>query len=103
MLINPLWYLGALSIGAAASRFGDAWSLGFLAETERQVEAHLERHLQAFPVHDVKSRLIVEQMKIDEASHAETAVRLGARELTYGVKTAMRLAARVMTRTAYYL
>ena len=102
-VLNPLWYLGALSIGAAASRFGDAWSLGFLAETERQVEAHLERHLQAFPVHDVKSRLIVEQMKIDEASHAETAVRLGARELTYGVKTAMRLAARVMTRTAYYL
>ena len=102
-VLNPLWYLGALSIGAAAGRLGDAWSLGFLAETERQVEAHLERHLQAFPAHDVKSRLIVEQMKIDEASHAETAVRLGARELPFGVKAAMRVTAAVMTRAAYYL
>ena len=102
-VLNPVWYLGALSLGAVAGRLGDAWSLGFLAETERQVEAHLDRHLLEFPVQDVKSRLIVEQMKRDEASHAETAVRLGARELPYGVKTAMRLAARVMTRTAYYL
>lgn len=102
-VLNPLWYVGALSIGAAAGRLGDAWSLGFLAETERQVEAHLGRHLQAFPMRDVKSRLIVEQMKVDEVSHAETAVRLGARELPSGVKAAMRLAAGVMTRTAYYL
>lgn len=102
-VLNPLWYLGALSLGAVAGRLGDAWSLGFLAETERQVEAHLDRHLQVFPVQDAKSRLIVEQMKRDEASHAETAVRLGARELPLGIKAAMRLAAGVMTRTAYYL
>ena len=102
-LLNPLWYLGALSLGAVAGRLGDGWSLGFLAETERQVEAHLDRHLQVFPVQDVRSRLIVEQMKRDEASHAEMAVRLGARELPLGIKAAMRLAAGVMTRSAYYL
>ena len=102
-LLNPLWYLGALSLGAVAGRLGDGWSLGFLAETERQVEAHLDRHLQVFPVQDVRSRLIVEQMKRDEASHAEMAVRLGARELPLGIKASMRLAAGVMTRSAYYL
>jgi ubiquinone biosynthesis monooxygenase Coq7 len=102
-LLNPLWYLGALSLGAVAGRLGDGWSLGFLAETERQVEAHLDHHLQVFPVQDVKSRLIVEQMKRDEVSHAEMAVRLGAREIPLGVKAAMRLAAGVMTRSAYYL
>lgn len=102
-LLNPLWYLGALSMGAIAGKFGEAWSLGFLAETERQVEAHLDRHLYELPAQDIKSRLIVEQMKLDEASHAETAVRLGARELPSCIKSAMRLAAGVMTRTAYYL
>lgn len=101
--LNPLWYFGALSIGVVAGKFGDGLSLGFLAETERQVEAHLDRHLHEFPVQDIKSRLIVEQMKLDEASHADTAVRLGARELPYGVKTVMRVAAGVMTRTAYYV
>ena len=101
--LNPLWYLGALSIGVAAGKFGDAWSLGFLAETERQVGAHLDRHLSELPVRDIKSRLIVEQMKRDEASHAETALRLGARELPSCIKSAMRLTAGVMTRTAYYL
>jgi 3-demethoxyubiquinol 3-hydroxylase len=102
-MLDPLWYLGALSIGAAAGKCGDALSLGFLAETERQVEAHLDRHLQGFPAQDLKSKQIVEQMKIDEASHAETAVRLGAQELPCGAKTVMRLVAGVMTRTAYYL
>ena len=102
-LLNPLWYMGALAIGAAAGKFGDAWSLGFLAETERQVGAHLARHLGALPGEDVKSRLIVEQMKLDEANHAETAVRLGARELPSGVKAGMRLFAKGVTTTAYYL
>jgi len=101
--LNPLWYLGALSMGLVAGKFGDAWSLGFLAETERQVEAHLDRHLCELPAQDIRSRLIVGQMKLDEASHAETAVRLGARELPSGIKMAMRVAAGVMTRTAYYL
>ena len=102
-LLNPLWYLGALSLGAFAGKLGDAWSLGFLAETERQVEAHLEHHLGELPQQDAKSQAIVEQMKIDEVAHAETALQLGARQMPAGVKAAMRLAAGVMTRTAYYL
>lgn len=102
-LLNPLWYLGALSLGLLAGKLGDGWSLGFLAETERQVEAHLDHHLCELPAQDVRSRAIVQQMKLDEASHAETAVRLGARDLPAGVKAGMRLAAGVMTGAAYYL
>jgi ubiquinone biosynthesis monooxygenase Coq7 len=102
-LLNPLWYLGALSLGALAGKVGDAWSLGFLAETERQVEAHLDHHLTGLPKEDIKSLAIVEQMKIDEVAHAETAVRLGAQAMPAYVKTVMRAAASVMTRTAYYL
>ena len=102
-VLNPLWYLGALALGATAGKLGDAWSLGFLAETERQVGAHLDTHLGALPADDSKSRLIVEKMKLDEASHAETAVRLGARELPPGVKAGMRLFAKGMTTAAYCL
>jgi ubiquinone biosynthesis monooxygenase Coq7 len=102
-LLNPLWYFGALSMGVLAGRLGDAWNLGFLAETERQVEAHLDSHLSKLPAQDVKSRAIVEQMRLDEISHAETAVALGARELPPPIKMAMKLASGVMTRTAYYL
>lgn len=102
-LLNPLWYFGALSMGIVAGKIGDAWNLGFLAETERQVEAHLESHLTQLPAQDSKSREIVAQMKLDEMAHAETAVRLGARELPTPAKTAMKLASRVMTHTAYYV
>jgi ubiquinone biosynthesis monooxygenase Coq7 len=102
-ILNPLWYLGALSIGVVVGRVGDGWSLGFLAETERQVEAHLDSHLDKLPKQDVRSRTIVAQMKSDEQRHAETAVALGAKELPAPARQAMRLAARVMTRTAYYL
>lgn len=102
-LLNPLWYLGALSLGVVAGKIGDAWNLGFLAETERQVEAHLAHHLDILPEQDIKSREIVQQMKIDEREHAETAVRLGARELPGFIKTAMKFASRIMTRTAYYV
>lgn len=102
-LLNPLWYLGALAIGIGAGKLGDPWSLGFLAETERQVEAHLDTHLSDLPGQDVKSRAIVEQMRRDEASHAATAVRLGARELPTAARMTMRLASRIMTRTAYYV
>lgn len=102
-LLNPLWYVGAVSIGMAAGKCGIGWSLGFLAETERQVEAHLDHHLSELPAADAKSRAIVEQMKIDERTHAETAVGLGARQLPTVVKTSMQLASRVMTRIAYYL
>ena len=102
-ILNPLWYLGALSIGVVVGRVGDGWSLGFLAETERQVEAHLDSHLDKLPKQDFRSRTIVAQMKSDEQRHAETAVALGAKELPAPARQAMRLAARVMTRTAYYL
>ena len=100
-LLNPLWYAGALSLGLLAGRFGDKWNLGFLAETERQVEAHLDSHLSLLPEQDVRSREIVDQMRIDEIRHAETAVRLGAAELPAPFKVAMKLAARLMTKTAY--
>ena len=102
-LLNPLWYLGALSMGLLAGKFGDSWSLGFLAETERQVEAHLDSHLGKLPVSDLKSRAIVEQMRLDEVAHAETAVRLGGRELPPSAKALMRMASGVMTSTAYHV
>jgi 3-demethoxyubiquinol 3-hydroxylase len=102
-LLNPLWYGGALAMGLVAGRMGDAWNLGFLAETERQVEAHLNDHLGRLPPADRKSQEVLDQMKRDEIAHAETAVRLGARELPGPVKLAMKLASRVMTRTAYWV
>ncbi len=102
-ILNPLFYLGAFSMGAFAGKLGVGWNLGFLAETERQVEAHLEHHLGQLPAQDLRSRAIVEQMKIDEAAHAATAVALGARVLPPPVKAAMKLAAGVMTRSAYYI
>ncbi|MFN4324857.1 MAG: 2-polyprenyl-3-methyl-6-methoxy-1,4-benzoquinone monooxygenase [Azonexus sp.] len=100
-LLNPLWYAGSLSLGVLAGALGDRWNLGFLAETERQVEAHLDGHLQALPAQDVKSRAIVDQMRLDEIRHAEMAIAHGATELPGVVKRAMRLAAKVMTSTAY--
>ncbi len=80
-LLNPLWYGGSLAIGVLVARFGDGVNLGFLAETERQVEAHLKSHLERLPAQDLRSREIVEQMKVDEVAHAETALNLGAIEL----------------------
>jgi ubiquinone biosynthesis monooxygenase Coq7 len=102
-LLKPLWYGGALAMGVLASKCGDAWNLGFLAETERQVEAHLLGHAARLPQQDQRSRAILEQMRQDEASHADSAVRLGARELPAPVKFGMKLAARMMTTTAYYV
>lgn len=99
--LNPLWYAGAFSFGVLAGKLGDDWSLGFLAETERQVEAHLDHHLSELPAADARSRAIVGQMKTDEIAHAEKAVKLGARELPLPVKGAMRVASGVMTRVAY--
>jgi 3-demethoxyubiquinol 3-hydroxylase len=100
-LLNPLWYAGALTMGLVAGRFGDKWNLGFLAETERQVEAHLDGHLETLPTQDLRSREVVDQMRIDEIRHADTAVKLGAAELPTPVRAAMKLAARIMTGTAY--
>jgi len=102
-LLNPLWYAGSFALGAAAGFLGDKWNLGFLAETERQVEGHLEGHLDRLPAQDEKSRAIVNEMKVDEARHARTAVDHGAAELPEPVKLAMKLGSRVMTRTAYWI
>lgn len=100
-LLNPVWYAGSFALGAVAGVLGDKWNLGFLAETERQVEAHLEEHLKQLPEHDARSRAIVEQMKADEIRHAETAVHYGAAELPPPVKLAMRGASLVMKRIAH--
>lgn len=102
-LLNPVWYSGALAIGVVAGGLGDRWNLGFLAETERQVEAHLDAHLERLPAADLKSRKVLEQMRDDEIRHAETAVRLGAASLPAPIRLAMKAASRVMTTTAYYL
>jgi ubiquinone biosynthesis monooxygenase Coq7 len=102
-LLNPLWYAGAYALGTAAARMGDAVSLGFVSETERQVEAHLNSHLDKLPPQDAKSRAIVTQMRDDEAEHGAKARALGAAELPAPVKLAMQAMAKVMTTTAYYL
>lgn len=102
-LLNPFWYAGAWSIGALAGRFGDAISLGFVVETERQVEAHLAGHARRLPEKDARSRAIVAQMKEDEVRHAEMAERLGGAPLPPPIPALMRLAAKVMTRTAYWV
>lgn len=101
--LNPVWYAGALTLGFAAGKLGDAWNLGFLAETEHQVEHHLQGHLHRLTESDTRTRAIVEQMKQDEAGHADTARRLGARPLPASAITTMRLAARVMTTSSYWV
>lgn len=102
-LLNPLWYGGALAIGIFAGAFGDRWSLGFLAETERQVGAHLDDHLRRLPENDRKSRAIVAQMRVDELAHAAAAVRLGGVELPWPARRVMQAASRVMTQISYRL
>lgn len=102
-LLNPLWYAGSFTLGALAGAIGDKWNLGFLAETERQVGAHLDKHLKELPSQDEKSRAILAQMKIDEAHHADTAVHLGAAELPQPIKSAMQQMSKVMTATTYHL
>ena len=100
-LLNPLWYAGAFGLGLVASRLGDRLSLGFVVETERQVEAHLASHLEHLPHGDHESRAIVAQMKDDEASHAKAAENAGAQQLPAPVKLLMRSAAKVMTTVAH--
>ncbi len=101
--LGPLWFAGAFAIGALASLAGDRLSLGFMAETERQVEEHLHAHLERLPAGDEVSRAIVAQMKVDEAAHGSTARAHGGVELPWPVRQGMRLAARVMTTTAHYI
>ena len=102
-LLNPLWYAGAFGIGLLAGRLGDRASLGFVIETERQVEQHLQGHLERLPAHDHASRAIVAQMKEDEAAHAAGALTAGGVELPAPVRGLMRAAAKVMTTTAHYI
>ena len=102
-LLNPLWYSGSLALGALAGLMGDKWNLGFLAETERQVGAHLQSHLDSLPPQDAKSRAVVKQMYVDEVSHADMAIELGGEELPLPVKLAMRGMSKVMTRTVYWV
>jgi len=99
---NPAWYFGSVSIGALAGIAGDKWSLGFVAETERQVVRHLNEHLDSISENDVKSRAILEQMKIDEGHHATVALEAGGAELPDAVKSLMTLTSKVMTKTAYW-
>lgn len=103
-LLNPLWYAGAFGIGVLAGKLGgDPVSLGFVVETERQVEAHLASHMERLPLQDAASRAIVAQMKADEAAHADQALAAGGVTLPEPVRGLMRLAARAMTRTAHYV
>ena len=102
-VLNPFWFGGAFAIGAAAALVSDKISLGFVAETERQVSEHLQSHLSKLPVDDQKSRRIVEQMDIDEQKHATGAVEMGGVDLPAPVKTVMRAAGKIMTRGSYWL
>lgn len=102
-LLNPIWYAGSFAIGATAGLAGDRWSLGFIAETERQVGAHIYSHLQQIPMADQKSRAILEQMRNDEQHHADVAARGGGAPLPGPVRAVMRLTAKLMTKSTYWL
>lgn len=102
-LLDPLWYAGSFAIGVAAGLAGDRTSLGFIAETERQVERHLDGHLDRLPPADLRSRAIVEQMRRDEAAHGRNALELGGESLPLPVRRLMQATASVMTRTARWL
>ena len=102
-LLNPLWYAGAYVMGTVAAQLGDQRSLGFVVETERQVEEHLAGHLDQLPLQDAKSRAIVEQMRSDEAAHGKAARDMGALDAPAPVRGVMSAMAKVMTTTAYYI
>lgn len=101
--LNPLWYAGSFCIGMAAGMIGDDWSLGFVAETERQVIKHLEGHLHILPMQDQRSYKIIQQMEKDEAKHRDEAIASGARELPEFIKKIMGLTSKVMVKAAYKL
>lgn len=102
-VLGPLWYAGSFAIGAAAAVAGDAISLGFVSETERQVEGHIDSHLEKLPTGDTRSRAVLEQMRADEMAHGAAARAAGGAELPPPVQSAMRATARVMTTTSYWL
>lgn len=99
--LNPIWYAGSFAIGLAAGLAGDKWSLGFVAETEKQVEDHLESHLEKLPVEDDRSRAIVDQMRIDEIEHGQAAISAGGATLPEPIQKLMQVMSKVMTTTAY--
>ena len=101
--LNPMFYAGSFALGAFAGTLGDKWNLGFLAETENQVGRHIEGHLKRLPEQDEKSRAILEQMKIDEAKHATTAITHGGAPLPFPVKLAMKISSKIMTKTTYWI
>ncbi len=100
--LNPLWYTGSILIGALAGLAGDKISLGFVAETERQVTTHLQHHLQGLPLEDKKTKAILERMQEDEEHHAALAVEAGASELPFLIKKVMASVSKLMTKTSYY-
>lgn len=102
-LLDPLWYTGSFGMGLVCGLAGDRWSLGFLAETEAQVERHLDGHLGRLPESDAASRVVLEQMRVDEMRHGESGRQLGGRELPGIVKRAMQAASKVMTTSAYWV
>lgn len=102
-LLNPLWYAGSFTLGAVAGALGDKWNLGFLEETEQQVSAHLQNHLDQLDESDIKTRTIINQMQAEELVHANTANQLGASELPAPIKAGMKIASKLMTNTAYYI
>ena len=102
-LFNPLWYASSFTIGAIAGVLGDKWSLGFVAETEKQVVRHLESHLEKLPENDRQSRRIIEQMRNDELHHATVAIEAGGADLPAPVKTLMNGMAKIMTKSAYWV
>jgi 3-demethoxyubiquinol 3-hydroxylase len=102
-LLNPLWYAGSYALGTIAARMGDAQSLGFVVETERQVEAHLASHLHELPLQDKKSKAIVEQMRVDETLHGAKAGAMGAADMPPIAQKIMHVMAKIMTTTAYHI
>jgi ubiquinone biosynthesis monooxygenase Coq7 len=102
-LLNPFWYVGSFAIGAAAGLIGDKWSLGFVVATERQVENHLDAHLEQVPTQDEKSRIILEQMKADEIRHAQLAKASGGVDLPAPVQAVMKLTSRIIARIVYWV
>ena len=102
-LLDPLWYAGSFGMGLVSGLAGDRWSLGFLAETEAQVERHLDGHLEKLPASDAASRVVLEQMRAEEMRHGESGRQLGGTELPGVVKRAMQAASKVMTTAAYWV
>ncbi len=101
--LNPFWFIGSYTIGSVAGLIGDKWSLGFVAETERQVEKHLQSHLNQIPLKDQRTLVILEKMKADERNHAEKAIAGGAAKLPFPIRMSMKISAKIMTKSVYYI